>query len=160
MLRDLENVVPELYSTEALSKLSGCTIAIDAAEYMSRFLHPSPVVEPLLSALGGAPFTMRKQVADDLDRLKKLNITPVFYFDGLEFGPNYTPFEESDKSSNLHAQAWKLYSRQEPGEAVKTFGKSKAFKAKSFAAHFQTMLVEQGIEYQIAPYSAWAQVGF
>lgn len=163
-----------------LDELTGTVIAIEAAHYLSNRIFNDPQWrEPLLPALGGVPFAMKRLVEGDLRKFKEHNITPIFVFGGLDVGKkDNTVFEASKKASSTCEAAWELYNQHQAQNAVDTFGNSctqpMAYRALIGAAdgevaairpgdlfrYLQSILRQAGVRFQVAPYSAWAQVSW
>lgn len=108
-----------------LDELAGCSVAIDAADHLNRLLNDPQWKEPLLPALGGLPFSMKRLVLDDLQRWKTHNIQPLFVFNGLDVGKRDKSFRVSDEASRVTAEAWELYNQSEAERAVATFGEAR-----------------------------------
>lgn len=98
-------------------------IGIEAAYYLDRFLKVQ-AKEPLLSALGGFPFSIKTAIEDDLESLQAARITPIFFFGGIEVGNKDTLLKDLSHAAILNAQAWDLYDQHEAQQAVDTFGNS------------------------------------
>ena len=52
-----------------LDALRGTTIGIDAEDYLYTLIAEQPTREPLLPAIGGAPFALQQHVDKDLDEM-------------------------------------------------------------------------------------------
>lgn len=52
-----------------LDDFRGTTIGIDAEDYLYTLLAEQPTREPLLPAIGGAPFALQQHVDRDLDEM-------------------------------------------------------------------------------------------
>jgi hypothetical protein len=125
MISSSEEFTADLLQHSALSELSGTVIAIEAAHYLRTrvFEHPE-WREPLLSAVGGLPFGMKRLLQADLDKFQAENITPFFIFPGLDVGKKDNVFRESEEAGRINSAAWGLYDQHEAERAVATFGQS------------------------------------
>ena len=146
--------------TNSLSDLSGSVLAIEADFYLDRLLHSSSAKEPLLSALGGTPFSFQTHVENELTLIQQHDIKPIFVFSGLEVGKNYAPFTHGDAVANTNADAWDLYNRHEATEAVTNFGNSGYATPRRYYRLLQKVLRDLKIEFQVAPYSALGQLAY
>lgn len=77
--------------------------------------------EPLLTALGGHPFSIRAWIEKDLAGLKTYGITCIFVFDGLDFGKQDNTSSSQTKSALAHENAWGLYDQQHAEQVVEAF---------------------------------------
>lgn len=125
MISTQDDWAANLAEHSKLDELSGFSVAIDAADHLTRLLNDPQWKEPLLPALGGLPFSMKRLVLDDLQRWKNHNITPLFVFNGLDFGKRDRSFRASDDASRVTAEAWELYNQSEAERAVQTFGEAR-----------------------------------
>lgn len=150
-----------------LSTLSDTRLGIDAAFYLQQVLtdptQPDFTREPFLAATGGIPLALAARVENDLRVLEKLRIKPVFVFPGLQ--PKKTSRMGGSAGANEYAEemrekkeAWELY---EQGQADKA---EALFAARSGAGHWELtrsvlrMFRNRNVEFQVAPYTPWAQV--
>lgn len=161
MLRDFDSWNSNLGEVSPLEELSGCAIAIEAADYIStRILNHPQWKEPLLPALGGLPFGMKRHVESDIERFKTYKIQPIFIFSGLDFGKKEDVFRQSQEAAVTNANAWDLYNHHEAEKAVAMFGESSSVKAEDLFRALQSVLTQLKIPFQVAPYSAWAQLAY
>ncbi|KAB2573175.1 DNA repair protein [Lasiodiplodia theobromae] len=160
MISTQDDWAANLAEHSKLEELSGCSVAIDAADHLNRLLNDPQWKEPLLPALGGLPFSMKRLVLDDLQRWKNHNITPFFVFNGLDFGKRDKSFRTSDEASRVTAEAWELYNQSEAERAVSTFGEAPSTRTDDYLRNFQFLLNEAGAEFIVAPYTAWAQLAY
>ncbi|KAF2138869.1 uncharacterized protein K452DRAFT_85496 [Aplosporella prunicola CBS 121167] len=116
-----------LTESSKIDELAGCTVAIDAADHLNRLLNDPQWKEPLLPALGGLPFAMKRLIQDDVNRFRSRNITPFFVFNGLDFGKKDNPFRASDEAVRVTSDAWELYNQSEAERAVSTFGEARTY---------------------------------
>lgn len=127
MINDFEAWSAPRAERNPFSALDGAVLAIEATFYLERLLTSRPSKEPLLAALGGAPFALRTHIENELEILKSANISPVFVFKGLEVGKAYDPFAASNDAVGANVKAWELYDAHQPEPAVDTFGNSGMF---------------------------------
>lgn len=124
MIQDFDTWSSSRSETNSLRDLSGATVAIEANFYLDRLLNHPPTKEPLLSALGGLPFSLEAHVENELRVLQENDIQPIFVFNGMEAGKKHLPFKELEDAARLNGHAWDLYNRHEAEQAVDSFGKS------------------------------------
>lgn len=177
MIHNFNEWAAELVETSRLDELSGNVVAIEAADFLSQRVFSDPKKrEPLLPAIGGLPFALKHHVEEDLHVFRSHNITPFFVFHGLEFGKKHKIFQASDEAARTNAEAWDLYDRHKAEDAVKTFGisckgnpgrpymksnfifRAALVRTEEILRYFQMILFENNVRFQVAPYSAWAQV--
>ena len=98
-------------------------VGIDADDYLQSLL-TAPNKEPLLPALGGLPFTLKKRVDEDIEGFKQASINPVFVFNGLDLACNdrTSIFRDSRKVAGTLSEAWRIYDEGKGDEAVAAFG--------------------------------------
>ncbi|KAL9073520.1 MAG: hypothetical protein Q9157_004725 [Trypethelium eluteriae] len=158
MIPSFDDFATPLSEVAPLSELDGAVVAIEASHYLGRLLMNPSSKEPLLAALGGLPFTMRTTVQNEIAAFRDANIKPIFVFDGLDVSKTKAVFQQADEAVRANTTAWSLYNQHQAENAVTAFGESCAVTAESFYRYFQLLLQELGVEFQIAPYSALAQV--
>jgi hypothetical protein len=124
MIRDFDNWNSSLGEVSQLEEFAGCTIAVEAADYISTYILNHQWKEPLLPALGGVPFGMKNRVEADLQKFKAFRITPIFVFSGLDFGEKEDVFRLSEVAAEVNEQAWDLYGKHQAELAVARFGES------------------------------------
>ena len=128
----------------------------------------------MVAAIGGLPFTVTSAIKDHLERLKSIDITPVFVFNGLSLPSNEQPFSKIDDGVMLRSKAWEQYDQGNAQESLDAFRKAGIVSALSSVmetndiaegAHhsdLERMLMdicyEMDVEFQVAPYLAVAQV--
>ena len=160
MIHEFELWSAPRIDTNHLSDLSGAVLAIEADFYLGRLLNNSPAKEPLLSALGGLPFSFQKHIQAELDVLHKNGVKPVFVFSGLDVGKRYSPFALGDAVASLNTVAWDLYNRHEAQDAVENFGNSGYATPRRYYRLFQKVLRDANVEFHVAPYSAFGQLAY
>lgn len=115
-----------LTTTGPIDQLKDTRLVIDAEDFLENILTSRVSREPLLPALGGHPFALRKHVDDHIANFKEANITPTFIFNGLDLASKDRPSisRESKLAARSLDEAWNLYSQSRADEAVAEFGKS------------------------------------
>jgi hypothetical protein len=149
------------YSSHSISEYKDAPIAVHASYYLQKFLDTPPSAEPLLSAIGGFPLAIRAHINADLDQWQKHGITPRFYFDG-QANVDFEELAMSDAKAAMGKidAAWQPYYKSQPTEAVIAFGKTGAVRARHLHRFFQKILIERGLVFEVAPYSACAQMAY
>ena len=111
--------------TAPVDKLKGLRVGIDAEDYLYSLLAVGSG-EPLLPALGGLPFTLKKCVDDDLRGFRDAEIAPIFVFNGLDHAckDRASILREGLKASAILNEAWTIYDQGKGEDAVKAFGKA------------------------------------
>lgn len=162
MIQTLSEWSASLTQVSPFDDLRNDIVAIEAGEYLrsKRLVGQPPFEEPLLAALGGIPFTLRNGVKKDIEKWKEFGITPMFIFSGLEMVRKEDPFRPLEDVSREIERAWKLYSQNNAQDAVKTFGSSGAPKVEDFYRFLQLILKQESVDFQVAPYSAAAQLAY
>ncbi|CCU75030.1 XPG N-terminal domain-containing protein [Blumeria hordei DH14] len=118
-----------------------------------------PAHEPLLTALGGDPISLEYYIEHELDKWSENKITPLFVFDGQSIIGKDEMTLRNSRAALLKTQlAWKLYGDHQPNDAVKTFGSSDATRIHDLYHILQKVLLKRGLPFQIAPFSACAQL--
>lgn len=113
-------------NTGPIDQLKEKHVVIDAEDFLEIILTSQASREPLLPALGGLPFALRKHVDVHLASFDEHNITPTFIFEGLDLAckDRSTIARDSRLAARSLDEAWNLYSQSRPDEAVLGFGKS------------------------------------
>lgn len=156
-----------LVKSGPLEFLKGSVIGIDAAQFSKQFL-----VEPLLTALGGAPIAL-EGFENAVRGLRDAGIEPHFVFDGLHFNKRQDVLAVSD---DLSAAAFLQYEHGDATHAKHTFQELSecAFESslcdsltwlgtaiRKLDEHMDTLkavLYRMHVPFTVAPYSAIAQV--
>jgi hypothetical protein len=101
-------------------------ILVDAEQWLDILLTAQPYREPLLPALGGLPFALKKHIDAHLTNLKDARITPTFVFNGLDLTcrDRAAISRQSRVASTCLNEAWGLYGQGKADDAVAEFGKS------------------------------------
>ncbi|OBT59111.1 hypothetical protein VE04_01007 [Pseudogymnoascus sp. 24MN13] len=147
--------------SQPIAEYRDAPIAVHASYYLQKFLDTPPSAEPLLSAIGGFPLAIRIHINADLDQWQKHGITPRFYFDGqATVGLEEVAMKDAKSSMEKSNAAWQPYYQNQPTEAVIAFGKTGSVKANHLQRYFQQILIERGLTFEVAPYSACAQMAY
>ncbi|RDW62993.1 MKT1 family protein [Aspergillus mulundensis] len=145
-------------SSLPLSALKGAVVGIDASHYISQHLiHPS-TREPLLIALGGFPFALRSNIEKELQVFKDLGVACIFVFNGLDFGKKNQRPHVHHETVRAFENAWELYDQQQADQVVDAFSSVGTPRPESLYRFLQRILVQNGVDYMVAPYSAAAQL--
>jgi hypothetical protein len=124
MIRGFEAWSANLVQTSSLADLKDATVAIEAADYLKRFLLRHK--EKLLPALGGYPFVLNAGISEEIAAFRKHGITPIFVFSGLDIGSNRDrSFRLAEEASRTNSEAWQLYDQHQAERAVEAFGCSR-----------------------------------
>ena len=99
-----------------LACLKDSVLGIDAMYYLSTFL--TPAKEPLLSALGGFPLGLQKNIEKELQDIQSAGIELHFVFSGLDSGMNEDPFGPSIEIARINQNAFSTYAQDLPKQAV------------------------------------------
>ncbi|KAK3703429.1 hypothetical protein LTR37_014419 [Vermiconidia calcicola] len=152
-----ENVVV----TSPLEQFRDRRIGIDAEDYLHSLLFAGNR-EPLLPALGGQPFTLKKRVGEDLEGFRAAGIEPVFVFNGLDLAckDRISILNEGKKASTILNDAWNIYDQGKGEEAVNAFGRACIYKSYHISRSLRTHLHREGAQTQTAPYTAAAQLAY
>lgn len=104
---------------------------------------------------------MKTHIETELKAWKKLKLHPTFFFDGEGFVESEEiAMRDSKVASQKMKEAWELYHNQQPNEAVHHFGKSNAIQSRHLHRFFQEILIDMEIPFEVAPYSACAQMAY
>jgi hypothetical protein len=142
-----------------LSELTNAVIGVEATSYLTLMISEPPAQEPLLAALGGDPIGLKSHVGAELDKWKEYGMRPFFVFDGQSrIGQDEIALRKAKAALVKTELAWEMYADNRPGEAVKAFGEAGAIRVQDLYRILQEVLVERGLPFQIAPFSAGAQV--
>jgi hypothetical protein len=104
-------------------KLNDSVIGVDASYYLDLRLNKTSH-EPLLHALGGFPYSLRKILEDDIQLLKAFKIKLLFVFDGLDFRNKEPPSSRSAANRRAHEDGWKHYSDRDPDQTLADFSRA------------------------------------
>ncbi len=161
MIEDFAQWTAAFSETSDLEQLSGCRVGIEAADFLSqRILNHARAKEPLVPALGGLPIALQHHLRADLDALADANIEPFFVFSGLDITAHDKPFQHKQDEATVNANAWNLYDSHQAEASVAKFGESTYVTPQDLFRALQVLLVERRVGFQVAPYSAWAQLAY
>lgn len=109
-----------------LADMENAVIGVEATAYLQHMIEEPPTHEPLLAALGGEPIALKQHIERELDNWKTNKMTPIFVFEGQSIvGSDEVALSHAAEALSKTTRAWNLYSDNEPGDAVKTFGGSR-----------------------------------
>ena len=152
--------------TLPLSVLSESRLGIDASHYLQQLTDNPPSREPLLAATGGLPLALTLRIESDLRALEKLHIKPVFVFPGLLPVPNkrwkphqMNPVDVHTEACRDRQNAWSRYEAGQEEAATKLFEGRCTFAQWDLWRMVLRIFKHRNVEFIIAPYIAWAQVG-
>ena len=161
MIRDFAPWTATFGETSELEQLSGCRVGIEAADYLSqRILNHPRAKEPLVPALGGLPLALKQHIEEDLDTLQSFAIEPCFVFSGLDITKQDDPFRQKQDEATVNANAWNLYDSHQAEASVAKFGESTYVTPEDLFRALQSILCDRNVRFQVAPYSAWAQLAY
>ncbi|GKZ20091.1 hypothetical protein AbraIFM66951_008189 [Aspergillus brasiliensis] len=143
-----------------LSALKGAVVGIDASHYISQHLLQPSTREPLLVALGGFPFALKNNIERELKAYKDLGVACIFVFNGLDFGKKDQRPHVQQESVRAFEQAWDLYDQQQADQVVDAFSSAGTPRPESLYRFLQRILLQHGVDYIVAPYSAAAQLSY
>jgi hypothetical protein len=143
--------------TLPLSVLKDTILGIDTHYYLQKAL-TSQLKEPLVSALGGFPFSLKTTIQQDLYEMREAGIKPIFVFSGISLAPIEKPFLTPDDSAKLRTRAWELYDKGQAMDAVEAFGQAGVIHATELFRATMRILRDRNVDFQVAPYAAWPQV--
>ncbi|KAK6533577.1 hypothetical protein TWF694_002514 [Orbilia ellipsospora] len=144
--------------TLPLSVLKDTVVGIDAGNYLKKLIDGPGTKEPLVPALGGFPFSLRSKIEDDLSQWHQAGIKPLFVFSGIQFLRTEKSSTVSELAAKNRIGAWSLYDNGHATQAVEAFGESGVLHPQEVYRFLREILVENDVEFQVAPYSAWAQL--
>lgn len=113
----------DLEEPKVQERLKGTVLGVDASYYLDLRLNKTSH-EPLLHALGGFPYSLKKILDDDIELLRSYNIKPIFVFDGLDFRNKEQPSSRSLANRKAHEDGWKHYSDGDPEQTVADFSRA------------------------------------
>lgn len=158
-----------LASNFPIEILRNARLGIDVNHYLSRLITFKK--EPYVDAIGGFPNSLKLYIGSDLQVFKEFNITPIFVFSGNDIVDQYE-FKNSKEQSPIEKQrnrAWNSYQNYVsqnqhsnlPLAATETFREfSTPFPSDPITRDLIDYLVANDLEYIIAPYLSWVQLGY
>lgn len=155
----MEITTTEIVQFEA-SAASKLLWGVEATSFLQNMIKADASAnEPLLAALGGAPLSLKKNIAEELDRWTEHHMKPLFVFDGQSIvGACQSRLARAARASVHTQRAWRLYSENKPIEAVAAFGASGAIDPHDLYGVLQEVLDERELPFKVAPSSACAQL--
>jgi hypothetical protein len=149
--------------TLALSVLSDSRLGIDAAYYLKYLTDTPPSREPLLAATGGLPLALTQRIEADLRVLEKLRIKPVFVFPGLvpnrRWKQQQQQHAEQNEACRDRREAWAKYEQGQEDAATELFKNRSGLVQWDLWRMVLRIFRHRNVEFLIAPYVGWAQVG-
>ena len=154
------------------SILKNAVVAVDASYYLDLRVN-DPENEPILHALNGVPYSLRDFLEQDIKALRKAQINLIFVFDGLDYAnKRQQAGSPSPATQRALETAWQHYfngdgdkTRSDFSRASKcatdqteTMSKQADYPVGILYRYVQNLLAEFKVQYQVAPYSAAAQV--
>ena len=113
----------ELEDPRLQERLKDSVIGVDASYYLDLRLNKTSH-EPLLHALGGFPYSLKKLLDDDIQLLRSYNIKPIFVFDGLDFRNKEQPGSKSLANRKAYEDGWKHYSDGDAEQTLAAFSRA------------------------------------
>ncbi|KAK6363233.1 hypothetical protein TWF730_000676 [Orbilia blumenaviensis] len=141
-----------------ISVLKDAVVGIDAGNYLKKIIDGPGTKEPLVPALGGFPFSLKSKVEDDLSQWHQAGIKPFFVFSGIQFLRTDKASSTSEVAAKNRSVAWQLYDIGHATQAVEAFGDSGSLQPVEVYRFLRQILVDNDVEFQVAPYAAWAQL--
>lgn len=142
-----------IYNTQVES-LRGMRIALDATCWLRSI---QMLKDPYADALGGCPPGLFGVVSKELDNFTKLNIHPIFVFDGMVPPLQHQMFQQSPGLQHLE-NAWTHLANNKDADAQKSFAVATS-RINSDICHFVFQyLKSKGYECIRAPYIAGPQL--
>jgi hypothetical protein len=137
-------------------------LGIDASYYLKILTDNPPSREPLLAATGGLPLALTTRIESDLRTLEKLRIKPVFVFPGLLPSKRWKQYQhhvEHNDACRDRRDAWAKYEAGQEESAVKLFEGRSGLQQWDLWRMVLRIFRHRNVEFLVAPYVAWAQVG-
>ena len=142
-----------IYSTKVES-LRGMKIALDATCWLRSI---QMLKDPYADALGGCPPGLFGVISKELENFAKLNIHPIFVFDGMVPPLQHQMFQQTPGQSHLE-NAWTQLANNKDAEAQKSFAVATS-RINSDICHFVFhFLKSKGFDCIRAPYIAGPQL--
>ena len=142
-----------IYSTK-IESLRGMKIALDATCWLRSI---QMLKDPYADALGGCPPGLFGVISKELENFAKLNIHPIFVFDGMVPPLQHQMFQQTPGQSHLE-NAWTQLANNKDAEAQKSFAVATS-RINSDICHFVFhFLKSKGFDCIRAPYIAGPQL--
>ena len=142
-----------IYSTK-IESLRGMKVALDATCWLRSI---QMLKDPYADALGGCPPGLFGVVSKELDNFAKLNIQPVFVFDGMVPPLQHQMFQQSPGLQHLE-NAWTHLANNKDAEAQKSFAVATSRINSDICHYVFHFLKSKGYECIRAPYIAGPQL--
>lgn len=142
----------------SLSTLKDAVIGVDASYYLDLRLNKNSQ-EPLIHALGGTPYCLKKIVKDDVQALRKYDVSLIFVFNGLDFVGRQHPPAQAMANFRAHEDGWQHYQAGDAEQTVSDFTRA-SFPVEMLHRNLQKLLTDLQVQYIVAPYSATAQLSY
>lgn len=112
--------------------------------------------------MGGNPpySTLQSVIVKELDRMKKLEITPFFVFNGFGLTRKDKPFSSEDTRPTKRAAAWNAYHTGRTDSAFTGWNSSNSVNQNEYLQIVFKILADNGVEFMRAPFSALAQLAY
>ena len=138
-----------------LESLRGLRVGFDAV-YWLRSMHM--LKDPYADPLGGCPPGMFPVIARELEQLTKLNIHPVFVFDGMVPPLQHQLFNTTNSGSAACAAAWSAVVEGREPDAQKEFAICTSRINNDLCHYVFHYLKSHGYDCMRAPYFAGSQL--
>lgn len=131
-VQSIEEWAAPRIQTFPFASLRHAVIGIDASYYLDLRLNSPTSIEPLLSAIGGVPYTLKATLRGDLEAFQAIDATLIFVFDGLDY-KNKEQHNSTRLTANLKAykDGWKEYYNKDNDKKVAAERTLKAFAKAS-----------------------------
>mmetsp|Transcript_48798 Transcript_48798/g.86922 ORF Transcript_48798/g.86922 Transcript_48798/m.86922 type:complete len:843 (-) Transcript_48798:1336-3864(-) len=148
-----------------LAELKGARLAIDAQNWVKLLQFN----EPYHMAMGGIPLSLETVVDEEIEKLTRYDITPLFVFDGIklppppQMNPDSKPLNSGVQTQGLEQyrsreEAWRLYQKNDYPAAKREFREAgSGVNSTGFIEGVIKCFRKRNIEFFRAPYLAWAQ---
>ena len=97
----------------------GPIIGVDAAYYLEELRYPTK--EPLVAALGGFPLALDAMIARGIKDIESCGCKLHFFFDGLDFASDESPFAASVHAATVNSRAFSVYEMGNATGAIEHF---------------------------------------
>ena len=102
---------------------------------------------------------LKEDLREDLLELKDAGVKPIFVFPGLDYVNKSPSDSQSLETTRAAESAWQKYRSKKEEDVVKEFSKAK-YPIDTLFRYLQELLIENGIEFLVAPFSAVAQLAY
>lgn len=143
----------KLIFQSSLEALRGQRLGLDAVHWLRSI---QALKDPLADALGGIPPGIFGFVDKELEGFRRVNITPVFVFQGMTPGPKHSMFV--NRMDQQMMDAWALLASGHNNEAQKFFAVSTSRINGDFVHFIFQHMRHRGCEVLQAPYFAGTQL--